>query len=142
MSAYTKTFNDLTDVILTECDICSVYGKRFHTDEAMWDTGSQYTFLSRRIIEALQLKPSGIAYVSGIGGNSEANVYVVHVVLPSGDAVVNVEALDADYSDYDVIIGMDIIMLGEFHFDRVETVVYSLSTIRFSNLLIFPIGRA
>ncbi len=86
----------------------------------MWDTGSQYTFLSSRIIEALQLKPSGVAEVSGIGGISDANVYVVHIVLPSGDAVVNVEALGSDYSDYDVIIGMDIIVLGEFHFDKVD----------------------
>ena len=86
----------------------------------MWDTDSQYAFLSSQIIEALQLKPNGVAGVSGIGGNSNANVYVVHVVLPSGDAVVNVEALGGDYSDYDVIIGMDIIMLGEFHFDRVN----------------------
>jgi len=37
-------------------DICSVYGKRFHTDEAMWDTGSQYTFLSSRIIEAFRAR--------------------------------------------------------------------------------------
>lgn len=56
MPVYTKTFDDLTDVILTECDICSVYGKRFHTDEAMWDTGSQYTFLSSRIIEAFRAR--------------------------------------------------------------------------------------
>jgi hypothetical protein len=45
---------------------------------------------------------------------------MVHVVLPSGDTIINVEALGSDYSDYDVIIGMDIIMLGEFHFDKVD----------------------
>ena len=86
----------------------------------MWDTGSQYTFLSSRIVEALQLKPVGKAGISGISGNSDADVYNVHVVLPSGDAVINVEALGCGYSDYDVIIGMDIIMLGEFHFDRMD----------------------
>ena len=86
----------------------------------MWDTGSQYTFLSSRIVEALQLKPVGKAGISGISGNSDADVYNIHVVLPSGDAVINVEAPGSGYSDYDVIIGMDIIMLGEFHFDRID----------------------
>lgn len=86
----------------------------------MWDTGSQFTFLSPRIIKALQLKPTGRMGLSGINGESEADVYTVHVVLPSDDAVINVEALSSDYSDYDVIIGMDIIMLGEFHFDKVD----------------------
>ena len=120
MPVYTKTFDGLTDVILTGCDICSVSGNRCHSDEAMWDTGSQFTFLSNRIIEALQLKPTGRMGLSGINGESEADVYTVHVVLPSGDAVINVEALGSDYSDYDVIIGMDIITLGEFHFDKVD----------------------
>ena len=120
MPVYTKTFEGLTDVILTGCDICSVSGRRCHSDEAMWDTGSQFTFLSPRIINVLQLKPTGRMGLSGINGESEADVYTVHVVLPSGDAVINVEALGSDYSDYDVIIGMDIIMLGEFHFDRVD----------------------
>ena len=120
MPVYTKSFDGLTDVILTGCDICSVSGRRCHSDEAMWDTGSQFTFLSSRIIEALQLKQTGRMEVSGINGESEADVYIVHVVLPSGDAVINVEALGSEYADYDVIIGMDIIMLGEFHFDKVD----------------------
>ena len=34
MPVYTKTFEGLTDVILTGCDICSVSGKRCHSDEA------------------------------------------------------------------------------------------------------------
>ena len=121
MPVYTKTFEGLTDVILTGCDVCSVSGKRCRSDEAMWDTGSQFTFLSSRIIEVLQLKPTGRMGLSGINGVSEADVYTVHVVLPSGDVVINVEALGSDYSDYDVIIGMDIIMLGEFHFDKVDS---------------------
>ena len=67
----------------------------------------------------LKLQPIGKMGVSGINGDSVADVYNVHLLLPSGEVVLNVEALGSEYSDYDVVIGMDVILLGHFHFDIV-----------------------
>ena len=67
MLVYTKTFESLTDVILTECDICSVNGKWCNTNEAMWDTGSLFTFL----LTHFSRNPTGQMGLSGINGESE-----------------------------------------------------------------------
>ena len=41
-----------------------------------------------------------------------------HVVLPTKDMVSNIEAILTDNEDYDILIGMDIINLGEFLFSN------------------------
>ena len=42
---------------------------------------------------------------------------LLHVLLPSGDAITYQEVYEADLHDYDAIIGMDIITRGNFHLD-------------------------
>lgn len=40
--------------------------------------------------------------------------FLVHIQLPTGDFVTDVEVMEDDYYDYDVIIGTDVIMFGDF----------------------------
>ena len=119
MGAYSKTYDDIIDAVISPCDIFPVAnGKPVHTENALWDTGSMCTFLSARIIQEMQLQPYGKDGVSGIGGIVETDTYLVHLRLPSGDVITNFEVMANDYDDYDMIIGMDVIMHGDFHIDN------------------------
>lgn len=116
MGTFNKTYSAVVDALQTDCDIYSLDGHLFHTDNAMWDTGATTTIISSRIVRQLQLKPYQQGGISGIGGASNTNTYLVHVLIPTGDVVTNCEVMESDFEDYDVIIGMDIISLGDFCF--------------------------
>lgn len=62
----------------------------------------------------MQLKPRSEGEIVGIGGDHTAKTYMIHLGLPSGDLVQDVEVYCSDIDDYDVLIGMDIIGLTDF----------------------------
>lgn len=104
----------LVEDIMTECDIYSVNGRKFHTECAIWDTGADTTIISSRIVKELNLQPYKAGGISGIGGATGSNVYLVHVLVPTGDFVTQVEVMENDFQDIDVLIGMDVIIFGDF----------------------------
>ena len=63
------------------------------------------------------LTPISVANVSGVHGSQQSNVYLIDVYLPNRVVVQGVEAVEsrslAGEAD-DVLIGMDIIGLGDF----------------------------
>lgn len=62
----------------------------------------------------MQLKPRSEGEIVGIGGDHTPKTYMIHLGLPSGDLVQDVEVYCSDIDDYDVLIGMDIIGLADF----------------------------
>lgn len=64
--------------------------------------------------KCFRLQPKNKALISSAGGDVESWTYLVHVILPTGTAELNVQALLNDNSDYDVVIGMDIINSCDF----------------------------
>lgn len=116
MGTFNKEYQEVGDALQTECDIYSLEGRSYHTDNAMWDTGATTTIISSRIVSQLGLQPYQQGGITGIGGESDTNTHLVHVMIPTGDVVTNCEVMESDFEDYDVIIGMDIIGLGDFCF--------------------------
>ena len=120
MGHFNKQYDSQVAVVLTECTFVTIDQKRrFNIARAMGDTGSTATIISRRIAAELQLDAFQQGGVSGIGGDAEGNTYLLHVMLPSGDVVTYQEVYEADLGDYDAIIGMDIIGMGNFHVDSI-----------------------
>jgi hypothetical protein len=114
MATYKKEYPYLAEDIITECDIYSAQGNKYHTERAIWDTGADTTIISSHIVRELNLQPYKQGGISGIGGDTGSNVYLVHVLVPTGDFVANVEVMENDFQDIDVLIGMDIIVFGDF----------------------------
>ena len=82
----------------------------------IWDTGATSTVITQKVVDALGLKPIGIALVNTA---SEQNVqtfeYLVDVHLYDGEVCVqNVRVTLGNISGADCLIGMDIITLGDF----------------------------
>jgi len=121
MSVHTERYGGLTQAIVTECIVFPTkqeqYGepKFFHAKAAMWDTGATNTVLSPKVIQALGLQPFAQSGVVGVGGDKDCGVYKVNLGLPGGQIVCDVTAYESDL-DYDMLIGMDVILLGDFCF--------------------------
>lgn len=136
MKTYTKHYDTIVDEIITDCTIYPgvPFEKTTHlpqgvkTSKAMWDTGATMSSISRRMIDALGLKPCSRVGVEGFTEMGETDTYAVHMLLPTGNLVAEVEVMETPNpdSEYDVVIGMDIISLGDMAFtNKDEKSVFS-----------------
>jgi predicted aspartyl protease len=83
---------------------------------AIWDTGASATAITQNVVDKLGLLPTGITNVNTANGTALQNTYIVDVGLPNQVKVkdVTVTAAAAFSGGCDVLIGMDIIGLGDF----------------------------
>ncbi len=120
--SFRKEYKCLAEAIITEAVVLPAVKisphmsipPHFHTERAAWDTGAQFTIVSPRIIEALHLNPLRQGSVMGIGGDKISSTYMVHIALPNGKIIKDVEVYSTDIDDYDLLIGMDIIVETDF----------------------------
>jgi len=120
MGTFRKQYDTQAEAIITPCVfITTDQLRRLRTDSAVWDTGSTATIISSRLAKQLNAKAYSKGSMSGIGGEAEGDTYLLHVLLPTGDAVTYVEVYETPLEDYDAIIGMDLITLGNMHLDSI-----------------------
>jgi hypothetical protein len=82
---------------------------------AMWDTGSMVTCVSKRLVRYLGLTSFESTTLTSLHGDSVTNVCFMDIVLPDGIVIENVSAMEIETQrDFDIIIGMNIIRLGDF----------------------------
>ena len=113
MGRFSISLGSLVDEIVTECEFVSLnQQRRVKALRAMWDTGSNATILSTKLVSELRPDHFGQGGMTGIGGQSEGDTYLMHVSLPTGDIITYQEVYEANLGDYDAIIGMDIITRG------------------------------
>jgi hypothetical protein len=83
---------------------------------AVWDTGATRTFVSSRLSEQLDLIPIEFQQVIGATGNQMAGLVDLSLKLPNGLFISDKRAFICDLpKSIDILIGMDIIQLGDFH---------------------------
>lgn len=86
------------------------------TAEALWDTGATNSCISKEVVEALHLVPTGMTRILTPSGEDTVSTYLVDVMLPNNvrvtDLRVNESAIGAQ--GIGILIGMDIISLGDF----------------------------
>jgi hypothetical protein len=114
------------DSTITPSEI--IIGKKFFC-EALVDTGATSTCISRKVVEALDLKSEEKTSLITAKGTVETNIYEVTIGLISSleiteeglegefhitDRTVNIEAVEFDpgISRYGGLIGMDILSMG------------------------------
>lgn len=81
---------------------------------AIWDTGATNSVITKKVVDTLGLAPTGIIEVHGVHGKDFRSKYIVSIQLPNDIRVRDVEVTDGEFGDADVLIGMDIISLGDF----------------------------
>jgi len=83
---------------------------------AIWDTGANGTAISTRLANKLQLQTIRMTQVHGAGGLKDSRVFKIDVRIPNPLVnIIDVEATEfVDNGVCDLLIGMDIINLGDF----------------------------
>jgi hypothetical protein len=85
---------------------------------AKWDTGATHTVVSTNLKERLNLVPIDSEVVSGVGGSQVIDVVRLAIKLPNelfiSSKHIGVCRIHSTHA-IDMLIGMDIIQLGDFH---------------------------
>lgn len=81
---------------------------------AIWDTGATNTVITKKVANDLGLKPIGRTQVKTASGTADCDVYLTDVILPNNIVMQNVRVTEGILADFDVLIGMDIIRMGDF----------------------------
>jgi len=82
--------------------------------DALWDTGATCSVITPAIVKVLNLSPVSYTFMSGVSGIDLAVQYYVDLELPSGVIAGKVLAVEGTPLGCDLLIGMDIIGLGDF----------------------------
>lgn len=79
----------------------------------VWDTGATASVISPNVAGELGLQPTGQTRVHTAGGEDIQNTYLVNLTLPMGFIFPNLVVTEGKLAGVDVLIGMDIIGLGD-----------------------------
>ncbi len=119
--AFTVTHKNILRALITPCGVSKAYDpssgqpmppiKQFN---AVWDTGATNSVISASVAQALGLTPFTFVQVCHAQGRSNVNAYMVNIVLPNNVVMQSVKVSEGVIEGYDVLIGMDIIGVGDF----------------------------
>lgn len=84
--------------------------------KAQWDTGATATCISKKLVDKLNLLPTGKVKVSTPSGTGIMNKYIINLILNNEVRIQNLIVMDSEIGNQgiDVLIGMDIISIGDF----------------------------
>lgn len=84
--------------------------------KAQWDTGATGTCISKQLVTALNLMPTGKLQIHTPSGIGIVNKYMINLILNKEVMIKNLIVMDSEIGSQgiDVLIGMDIIALGDF----------------------------
>lgn len=93
-------------------------GNETHPDffeyNAIWDTGAVRSVISPKVVADLGLQPRGKVAMYHANGVSYVNTYFVNLLLPNKMEVQILQVMDGNLPDADILLGMDVIGLGDF----------------------------
>ncbi len=106
------------------CTTCAIYEafdptatnnpKRPQKVNVLWDTGASGSVIDATVARRLGLTPVSRAQVCHANGTAIVNVYIVNIELPSSIMIPMLTVTEGNLSGIDVLIGMDVISLGDF----------------------------
>jgi hypothetical protein len=110
-----KSTGGLLRVIQSEVQVYVPGTMNQVTVTGIWDTGAEKSVITQKIVDALGLQPTGIGDNQTAGGIVKAQKYMVTFGLPPDIIIEGAEVSALPLPSHcDVLIGMDIIGLGDF----------------------------
>ena len=97
-------------------DVTVSYAGKQQTINALWDTGATGTCISTAVAQALAMVPTGKMNINTPAGSKVVNTYLLDITLPNNVGVKDVQVCDSDIGNQgiDMLLGMDVILLGDF----------------------------
>ena len=114
--AVTVRSTGLAKTIMTDVEVFIPETESFIQASGIWDTGATATAISSYVVAQLGLIPTGKTVAHTAGGSVLQDTYVIDLVLPNNIRVNGLIATEVPrLSSYcEVLLGMDIITLGDF----------------------------
>lgn len=119
--AFTARTKGLARKLVTECGVSGPFVPKTQKGtynpvqfKGLWDTGATGSVITETVAKTLKLKPSGKATVNHAGGTSVVDTYFVNLYLPNKMIIPMVKVTVGMLADADLLIGMDVIGLGDF----------------------------
>jgi predicted aspartyl protease len=114
--SFTVVYNDIVRSLPTEVTIQSALNPIiFITANALWDTGASSSLIRPEIVSKLNLKPVSKTLIdTPTDKNVPSNVYLINAILPNKARILNIYALEGAPNSCDMLIGMDVISMGDF----------------------------
>lgn len=82
----------------------------------VWDTGATGSVITQKVIDELKLKPVGMTLVNTASARDVPTPeFIVDLVLPNKVVIQGLRVTQGELAGIDVLIGMDVIMMGDFH---------------------------
>lgn len=109
-------------VLISDCHASAAFDPRrqsgtppsYHPFKAIWDTGATASVITQAVVDACGLKPTGMVQVHGVHGAELAETFLANIGLPNGVAFPGVRVTKGKIVGADILIGMDIITIGDF----------------------------
>lgn len=125
VSAFTYKSNGRANVLLSEVKVSA--NKELFNDakqekfNAIWDTGATNTAISSEVVKKCGLIPTGKAISNTANGQCQVNTYLIDIGLPNNVNINGVQATEfIAVEGSDLLIGMDIISLGDLAISNFE----------------------
>lgn len=117
LKAFTYRSNGILNRLETDVYVYSDYNTHHPESsnkwKSLWDTGASNTCISHRVVEELNLIPIGKNQTRTANDFVDTDVYVIDILLPNHVSINNVSVFALDLYECDLLIGMDIIQLGD-----------------------------
>lgn len=125
VSAFTTKANGLANVLQTEVEVFQPIPGQQKAEKfvAIWDTGATSSVITPDVVKKLGLIASGKTNLHGVAGSqNNANTYFVSFILPNKVRVDGVRVAEVSQiaGKADMLIGMDIITLGDFSITNIS----------------------
>ena len=120
-TAFTAQYNGIARVLISKVAIADPIKSRLNDEipkpvefESIWDTGATGTVITKKVVNALELIPTGGVEVSTANGKCYVNTYVIDLWLPNKICIQGLTVTEGNFSSADLLIGMDVINQGDF----------------------------
>jgi hypothetical protein len=118
---YTGQINSLRSTVCVASAERPVAGEKISSIEiqAIWDTGATNSVITPNLKKALQLRSFSHQMIFGVNNESDAETTYISLTLPTKPNRAELDKLpvfvaDINVAGVDMLIGMDVIMRGDF----------------------------
>jgi len=119
--SFTTKYKGRSNVLQNEVQISQAFDPKdnlerppLNTFISTWDTGATNTVISEKVIIQCGLKPIGMIKTHHVGGEEIVETFLIHLVLPNNVGIHELKVSKGTLFGCDVLIGMDIIGIGDF----------------------------
>lgn len=121
-TAFTRKYNGITSVLTSPVRISEIDFNQWQKSEAIWDTGAMGTLITESYAARAGLKSTGKRIITGVHDEQNVDKFLVDILLPNDVIVekITVASCERLFGNAEMLIGMDIIALGDFSITNVN----------------------